>query len=199
MLDRSATEVQSVPHPPGQDEAAWVARIRAGDVAAFEALYRTYWQQLYAFAFRYLRSGEEAEDAVQGVFFRVWRGRTDWHPVGPIGHYLYLAVRNSALDRLERDAVARRWRQGRATELRAMSPSAPEVDAQLESAELDAAVERALAELPPKRRAVCTLRLTDGLSYTQIADRLGIAPKTVETQLARGLKFLRERLVGARS
>src|SRR5439155_18301082 len=64
----------------------------------------------------------------------------------------------------------------------------------LEAAELVAAVERALAELPPKRSAVCKLRLIDGLSYAQIADRLGIGEKTVETQLARGLKFLRDQI-----
>ncbi|PYP29698.1 MAG: hypothetical protein DMD55_00555, partial [Gemmatimonadetes bacterium] len=38
------------------DERAWADRIRAGDMDAFEALYRTYWQRLYAFAFRYVRS-----------------------------------------------------------------------------------------------------------------------------------------------
>src|ERR1700730_12153521 len=51
-------------------ERAWVERIRAGDPAAFEALYRAYWERLYAFAFRYLRSKEDAEEIVQEVFFR---------------------------------------------------------------------------------------------------------------------------------
>src|SRR6266516_913233 len=55
-------------------ELVWVDRIRAGDVDAFEALYRTYWQRLYAFAFRYVRSKEDAEEVVQDVFFRIWRG-----------------------------------------------------------------------------------------------------------------------------
>jgi len=52
------------------------------------------------------------------------------------------------------------------------------------------AVERALTELPAKRAEVCKLRLVAGLSYTQIAQRLGICEKTVETQLARGPKVL---------
>jgi RNA polymerase sigma-70 factor (ECF subfamily) len=70
----------------------------------------------------------------------------------------------------------------------------PEIQSDLEAAELAAAVERALADLPPKRSEVCKLRLIDDLSYAQIADRLGICEKTVETQLARGLKFLRDRI-----
>jgi RNA polymerase sigma-19 factor, ECF subfamily len=171
------------------EERAWAARIRAGDMDAFEALYRTYWQRLYAFAFRYRHSKEDAEEVVQDVFFRIWRGRAHWVPAGAVRNYLYLAVRNAARDRLERAAVARRW----AWRVGQVEP-APEIQPELEAADLVAAVERALAELPPKRSRVCNLRLIDGLSYAQIAHRLGISEKTVETQLARGLKFLRDRI-----
>src|SRR5437763_15169481 len=171
------------------DDLAWADRIRAGDIDAFEALYRTYWQRLYAFAFRYVQTKEDAEEVTQEVFFRIWRGRAQWMPAGAVRNYLYLAVRNAARDRLERAAVARRW-GGRVGQL----VTATEIQADLDAADLVAAVQRALDELPPRRSAVCRLRLIDELSYAQIADRLGIREKTVETQLARGLKFLRERM-----
>ncbi len=173
------------------DERALADGIRAGDVDAFEVLYRRYWERLYAFAFRYLRSKEDAEEIVQEVFFRIWRGRAHWVPAGAVRNYLYLAVRNSARDRLERAAVARRRR------ISQREPAA-EVQPDLEAADLVAAVERALTELPAKRAEVCKLRLVAELSYAQIAQRLGICEKTVETQLARGLKFLRDRLHDAR-
>ena len=173
------------------EERAWVDRIQTGDTHAFEALYRRYWERLYAFAFRYLRSKEDSEEIVQEVFFRIWRGRAHWVPAGAVRNYLYLAVRNSARDRLERAAVARRRRTSQ------REPAA-EVQPDLEAADLVAAVERALTELPAKRAEVCKLRLVAELSYAQIAQRLGISEKTVETQLARGLKFLRERLHDAR-
>src|SRR5213082_4076258 len=168
-------------------ERAWADRIRGGDVDAFEALYRKYWQPLYAFAFRYVRSKEDAEEVVQDVFFRIWRGRADWVPAGAVRNYVYCAVRNAARDRLERTAVARRWHVGQVA-------TAAGIQSELEVAELVALVQRALDELPPRRSAVCKLRLIDELSYAQIADRLGIREKTVETQLARGLKFVRERM-----
>src|SRR6266850_2469043 len=135
------------------DERALADRIRAGDMDAFEALYRRYWERLYTFAYR--------------------------------------DVRNAARDRLERAAVARRWR------ISQREPPA-EVQFDLEAADLVATVERALAELPAKRAEVCKLRLIAGLSYAQIAAQLGICEKTVETQLARGLKFLRDRIREAR-
>ena len=168
-------------------ERAWVDRIRAGDMAAFESLYRTYWQRLYTFAFRYVGSKEEAEDVAQDVFYRIWRGRERWVPSGAVRGYLYLSVRNAARDRLARAAVAQRWR------LRQVGTTT-EIQPDVAAAELTASVEHALADLPPKRSAVCKLRLIDGLSYAQIAGRLGISEKTVETQLARGLKFLRDRI-----
>ena len=134
-----------------------------------------------------MHSKEDAEEVAQEVFFRIWRGRAHWVPLGAVRNYLYLAVRNAARDRLERAAVARRWRVGQVG-------TATEMQSDLEAAELVATVERALAELPPKRSAVCKLRLIDGLSYAQIADRLAICEKTVETQLARGLKSLRDQI-----
>src|SRR2546429_607737 len=79
-------------------ELVWADRIRAGDVDAFEALYRKYWQPLYAFAFRYVRSKEDAEEVAQEVFFRIWRGRAQWIPAGAVRNYLYLAVRNAGRD-----------------------------------------------------------------------------------------------------
>ena len=168
-------------------ERAWADRIRAGDLQAFELLYRAYWHRLYAFAFRYLHSKEDAEDVTQEVFLRIWRGREHWVPAGAVRNYLYLSVRNAARDRVARAVVAERWR------VRQIAPaSATQPD--LETVELAAAGEQALAELPPKRSVVCRLRLLEGLSYAQIADRLGVGQKTVETQLARGLKFLRDRI-----
>ena len=179
----------SEPETADTIERAWADRIRAGDMRAFEALYRAYWQPLYAFAFRYVHSQEDAEDVTQEVFLRIWRGRAHWAPVGPVRNYLYLSVRNAARDRLQRAVVARRWRVRQVGE-----GTAAEIEPTLEAAELGATVEQALGDLPPKRSAVCKLRLIEGLSYAEIADRLGICEKTVETQLARGLKFVRDRI-----
>jgi RNA polymerase sigma-70 factor (ECF subfamily) len=187
-----------VPEQP-DDDRRLVERIRAGDVSAFEALYQRYWTRLYSFCFRYVQSAEEAEDVVQDVFFRIWRARDAWRVVGKLDSYLYLAVRNGAFDRLQHAAVVQRWRQGVAADPElAETRVTSGLEQAFQAADVEAAVERALAEMPEKRRAVCVLRWTDGLSYAEIAARLGIAEKTVETQIARGLKFLRERVTELR-
>src|SRR5438105_15531731 len=120
-------------------ERAWADRIRAGDMDAFETLYRAYWQRLYVFAFRYGHVKEDAEEVVQDVFFRIWRGRADWVPAGAVRNYVYCAVRNAARDRLERAAVARCWAH---VGLGATAAAAA-IQSELEAAELVAAVQRA--------------------------------------------------------
>lgn len=181
-------------------DAALIARIRRGDPTAFEALFRAHHTALYNFAFRYLHSADEADDAVQTVFVRIWNARAEWHVGGTLTDYVYLAVRNACRDRLQHDAVVRLWREKRVDELKSEfaggESAVAEHDQSAEDAEFDATVERAIEELPPKRREVFLLRFTDGLSYDAIAKRLGVATKTVETQISRSLKHVRQSLRG---
>src|SRR5438477_12354737 len=89
---------------PGHD---LVARIRAGDEAAFEAMFRAYYDPLCRYVAAYLGSRDAAEDAVQGVFARLWEDRAHW-AVGEVRHYLYAAVRRRAISQIRRMAVQRR-------------------------------------------------------------------------------------------
>ena len=170
-----------------------VSRIRAGDIGAFEGVFRTYWEQLYRFANRYLSSPDEAEEAVQVVFARIWRSREDLSVRGPLAAYLYMATRNACRDRVKHAALTAS-RHARFAHTRPRTVERDDADAALRASEIAASIERSLAELPEKRRAICELRFRHDLSYAEIAARLGVSTKTVETQLARGVKRLRDRL-----
>ena len=90
----------------GLSDSEIVARIRAGDVATFETVFRAYWDQLYRFADRYLASPDESDEAVQTVFARIWRSRDDLNVRGPLAAYLYLATRNACRDQLKYAAAS---------------------------------------------------------------------------------------------
>jgi RNA polymerase sigma-70 factor (ECF subfamily) len=181
-------------------DAAVVDGIRRGVLAAFEQLFRAHWDPLCQYAFYYLRSADDAEETVQRVFARIWENRLDWSVRGSLQDYLYLATRNASFDHLRHDSVARRWRERQISQMVGGSPkSQPQADTLVLAGEFEATIERAFAELPPKRRRICELRLSAGMSYLQISTQLNIAPKTVETQVARGLKYLRSRLADLRS
>jgi RNA polymerase sigma factor (sigma-70 family) len=98
------TGLPSPDHP-----ADLVARVRAGDEAALEAIFRAYATPLCGFAVRYLRSADLAADLVQDLFLWIWRNRSDWTIQTGLKAYLYRAVRNRALDAVRHHQIERRW------------------------------------------------------------------------------------------
>ena len=172
-------------------EARWVEGIRTGDEAAFEALFRAYYDELCGFAWRYVRSAEIAEDLVQDVLGGIWRRRVRWRPTTTVRAYLYGAVRNEALKHLAREDVALRWRQQARQEA---PPRERTPDEELGYEELAETVQGVIDRLPERRRLIFVLHRQHGLTYREIADLLEIAPSTVETQIGRALDALRKLL-----
>lgn len=169
-----------------------VSRIRGGDLAAFEALYRAMHTPLLAFGTRYTGDTARAEELVQDLFFDLWRGRDGWTVKGSVTAYLYAALRNRALNLRRRDAVETDWADDEAHEpVRALHPSPPRADTEYESTEIVRQLALAMARLPERCGVIMQMRWHGGLSYAEIAAVLGISPKGVENQLARGLKSLR--------
>lgn len=167
-----------------------IERIRMGDLAAFEELFRTYYEQLVDFARSHVGSQDVAEDVVQVVFCNVWGLRKQWRPRASVRAYLYGAVRNRCLDYLETERNHERLflEHGEHTENEA-DPAR-----QLEAKELRWAIDRSVAELPERRRQIFVLARDHGLSYAEIAALLGISIHTVDVQLVRATRFLRGRL-----
>src|SRR2546426_1528192 len=152
------TDVRAPTLPLAGEERDWGARIRAGDAAAFERAFRTYHPALCKFAFRYVHSRDVAQELVHDVFATLWeeRGRLS---VDRLKSYLYAAVRNLAISHLRHELVERRWRE------RAPAGAAPldqnEGERRLETAELEAAVERVLDRVPERCRLALTLRRSE--------------------------------------
>lgn len=174
-------------------EGRWVERIREGDHRAFEALFHAYYEDLYGFVRYYVSSSEVVEDLVQDIFLNLWKRRQHWKLEATIKAYLYGAARNTALNHLRHKKVRARWQLSQtAFHAKLVSPSS--TDDALRRKELEQEVREAIAELPERRRLVFTLSRHHGLSYKGIATALNISIKTVETQMVRALRFLRERL-----
>jgi RNA polymerase sigma-70 factor (ECF subfamily) len=183
-------------HSAADDDRTLATRVRAGDGAAFETLFRTHYASLCSVAFGYLRADDLAEDAVQNVFRSVWLHRSSWSPAGAVGPYLRTAVRNEALNTLrgihrQRSALDR---VERAELTREAASPARSIDEVIAAGELSNAIMDAAETLAPRCRAVFLLKWQRGLTYSEIADRLGISIKTVEMQMTRALKAVRPRV-----
>jgi RNA polymerase sigma-70 factor (ECF subfamily) len=185
------------PAPSEQPQPEWpelVARVRGGDPAALETIFRAFVLPLCAFAYGYVRSRDTAAELVQDVFWHIWRQRAGWTIEGSLRAYLYRATRNRVLDYLKHEKVERRWaeravREGQTVEQRQVTP-----DDTLDSEDLVGALEQALEQLPERRRLVFLLRWREGKSYKEIARLLGVSTKTVENQMTRAIRALREKL-----
>jgi RNA polymerase sigma-70 factor, ECF subfamily len=185
------------PAPPAfpalvADESRWVAAIRAGDEAAFNAMFRAYAAPLATFAQLYLGSPDDAADAVQDVFVAIWRRAASWECRTTVRGYLYSAVRNEALSRLKRGRVRARAADRLLREVAGEVVAAPVFGAVVDPHEVRLAMlERALATLSEKHRQVFLLRWQHGLTYVEIAAVLDIPVKTVDSRMVRALQALR--------
>lgn len=172
MLDR----VVSLP----DEEPTLVARIRAGDEAAFQSLYLTHHDGLWRFAYTYVRSRDVAEELVQEVFLSLWNARASWEVTTRARAWLFAAVRHLALKHLRHErVVARAPAEGPMG-----APPAGQHEV-VEAHELDEAVARAIAELPERRRIAMTLRWKEDMSALEIATVLGTTPEAVRVLLTR--------------
>ena len=173
--------------PVGDDEL--LARLRAGDDDAFATIFRANYGALVGTGARLLHERALAEEIAQEVLLELWRRRQTLAIAGPIASYLHQATRNRALNRLRQERTARRGEPY----LRPPT-AAPHADEATLSTELRIAAEQAVSELTGPQREVFELSRTDGLTYGEIAARLGISVKTVEARMGRALKQLRDRL-----
>lgn len=167
-------------------------RLVDDSTVSIEALFREYYPGLCDFVLTYVRSPEIARDLVQDLFLDLWARHEDGRLPTLSSGYLYTAARNRALKHLRHQGIVKRWRDRVAAE---PEPLAPAADEELLAGTLAEAIENAVAKLPEKRRQVFLLSREQELSYSAIAEVLGISIKTVENQMARALKTLREQLL----
>ena len=172
------------------DDRALLERLRSGDQAAFDSVFRAHYAHLVGFAQGLLHDRAAAEDSAQEVMLELWRRRADIHIQESLRAYLLRATRNRSLNQLRHAKVERNAEPQLAGEDSVTATGA----GKLVAAELRDALSAAVAELPPACRHVFELSRGQGLRYAEIASTLGISVKTVESQMGKALRHLRMRL-----
>lgn len=167
-----------------------MAALRNGDQAAFDAVFRQWYEPLCRYAAR-LAEGDmdEAEDLVQQVFVKLWEQHARLDIAWSLKAYLYKTVHNAALNRLRAANTRSRYLEHNALQLENTHVTPDET-----SSELGERLQKALDLLPPQCRLVFELSRFEELKYREIADQLGISIKTVETQMGKALRLLRFQL-----
>lgn len=165
-------------------------RLRQGDEAAFDSIFREWYPSLVRSAESIVRSRAVAEEVVQDVMLELWRRRESLAKDSSPQAYLFQSTRNRALNHIRHERVEQKSEPEliRQTEMSASAHS------QLVEEEIEAALKTAVSELPDRCREVFELSRTHGLKYAEIATTLGISVKTVEAQMGKALRTLRVKL-----
>jgi RNA polymerase sigma-70 factor, ECF subfamily len=183
----------------GSDDTRLLARVRAGDESACEALVRQHGGRMLAVARRFLRTEEDSADAVQDAFLSAFRSLDGFEGNSALGTWLHRIVVNVCLMRLR---ARSRSREVRIDDLlptfdetghhsRAVRPWEDQALARLTQAETRAQVRSCIDQLPETYREVLLLRDIEEFDTDQTAQQLGIAPGAVKTRLHRARMALR--------
>ena len=162
------------------------------DEAAFEQMFKTHFKRLHAYAFTILRDEIQAEEMVQQVFFKLWERNENLSLTGSISSYLYRAVHNESLNYIKHQKVRSNHQLNVAY---SMKNEVEHPAKKIMASELEKKIHSALNELPEQCRTIFQMSRFDELKYREIADKLGISVKTVESQMSKALRLLRVKLV----
>jgi RNA polymerase sigma-70 factor (family 1) len=153
----------------------------------FAALFKEHYNTLANYAYSILKSKENAEDVVQDVFVKLWQNTPDVVNTPQVKFYLLTATKNNCISYLRRQA-GKRFLQVEETHL----PAQADEPARKEQQDITTVINQALSTLPPQCMIIFKLSRFGKLTYQQIADELGLSVKTVENQMGKALRLMRE-------
>jgi len=170
-------------------DALYLKGLKEGDRVVFEQLFREFYPVLCAYARRYTYDKSSAEEVVQDFFCKLWDKHHEIQINTNIQSYLRKSVLNHCLNYARKVENDRRFVNYGDN----MEETIGTRDHESNN-ELSEYVCRALLELPEKRREIFEMSRFDGMKYHEIAEKLNINIKTVETQMVRSLEFMRKYL-----
>jgi len=162
------------------------------DKPGFEELFRSFFPGLVLFAQKYVSDNDTAKEIVHNVFINLWEKREKIDTSSSLKSYLFTSVHNRCLNHI-RDQKKFDKNESH-LEMQNSNLFAVGTD-NLEERELEQRIFDALQALPEKCREIFTLNRFEELKYAEIAEKLGISIKTVEAQMSKALRILREKLI----
>lgn len=172
-----------------QIDAKLLAELKRGDHASFRKIFECYSHALYQFSFSYLKSKEAAEDVVQEVFMKIWNNRQEIREGTSFQSYLFTIALNSIRKQFNRLAKSNEAKHDLLLDLSAQKQ---DFDERSDYQELLNMLQELIDRMPEKRKRVFVRKKLEDKSLKEIAEELGIDPKTVEYHITEAMKFLKQ-------
>ena len=169
-------------------ETELMLRVKAGDRAAFEELFRLYEKPLTNYLFRLCGNRARSEDLLQDAFLRLWKAAPGYEPSAKVSTYIFRIAHNLFLN----DAARRREKALESIDAETRSDPASDLNRR----EVQSAVQKAVEALPDGEREVLLLSEYNGFKYAEISEILGIPVGTVKSRMFSAVQRLKEALKG---
>ena len=176
---------------PDKNEKILVAKLRNNDVEAFDLLYHQYSNKLYRFSFSMLKNEEDACEIVQETFFKIWEKRNKIDSSKSFKSFLFSVSYHLIIDQLRERLKDQEFRNSLE---KYFNKQVNLQENRLDYNTLETEINKAVDELPEKRKQIYRLSREKGLSHKEIAEQMGVKPKTVENQINLALKHIKIRL-----
>jgi RNA polymerase sigma-70 factor (family 1) len=178
-------------HGLNDDTHFLIGRLHNGEEAAYEVLFNEYYKVLTIFANKYLRDIEASKELVQDLFVHLYERRENLDINSSLKSYLFRSTHNRCINLLNAQKIRLKYAEHMNFIADVKDNS---LENQVNSIELEHAIYKAISDLPPKCRSIFKMNRFEGLSNTEIADKLKLSKRTVETQISKALKILRIKL-----
>ena len=183
------------PKQSREADAEAMRRMAAGDGGALAELYDRHGRAMFSLAVRILRDEGDAEEVVQDVFAQAWRQASRYDTTrGAVVAWLLMMTRSRGIDRLRARRGQPPLEGDHPSALRDAADTAPPVDLALLTADDISRVRAALEALPDAQRMAIELAFHEGLTHTEVAERLEEPLGTIKTRIRVGLLRLRAAL-----
>ena len=170
------------------EDSEILALLNNNDDRAIELLFDRYFDYLCAVVYRVIHDYEAARDVVQDIFLDLWKKRENINIQIALRPYLRRAAVNRGLNYIKRKRIVANDDEDAAADIVSKAPTG---QAYLEKDELEGRIFAVIESLPPKCKLVFGMSRFENMSYQEIADALDISIKTVENQISKALKILR--------
>lgn len=165
----------------------YVVEIKTGNKFVFTEVYHKYHERFYFFVLKHTASTDIAEEVVQQAFIKLWENREKLSEEFTVDVQLARITRSILIDTLRRKAIERKVINQVVDQAPTIYTSDPSLERELKSK-----IYSAIEGLPPVCKKIFKLSREENLTYNEIAEQLCISPRTVENQISKALKVIRQ-------
>lgn len=169
------------------------------DESLFDRFFTCHHSRMVLYAEKFTEDTETARDIVQEVFLKTWENRDKISINSSLLSYLYVAIRNRCASFIRQKALSEKFTSQVESEMNQLEidfySSEEEQHLLIYEKETGETIRKTISELPEKCREIFELSRYQGMKSSEIAQKLNISVRTVETQIYRALKYLKERLL----